>query len=407
MPEETATLPKTPRVNLRTPAVMAAVQAQVESHYRSEVVEKLRAAGGTLLKGEVKVKLAKQFGFCYGVERAIDLAYAAAKVFTDRRLFILGEIIHNPEVNEQIRALGIKNLIGQNAEARVDDLDPSDVVIVPAFGTDVTTLARIKEIGSNIVDTTCGDVMSVWKRVRQNAQDDMTSIIHGKASHEETKATASRAMSNGKGHYLVVLTLGDTDYVCDYIRHGGNKADFLERFRGAYSDGFDPDVNLKRVGVANQTTMMRGETEEVQRRIMAAVQDRDGPKAEQSFRFFDSFCGATQERQDALRVMLDEPMDLLIVVGGYNSSNTSHLAEMGEQQLPTYFIRNASRLESRDQITHYDLHQKQEVTTENWLPKRPVTIGITAGASCPNNLIEDAILRLYELHGIDKAQLLE
>jgi 4-hydroxy-3-methylbut-2-enyl diphosphate reductase len=407
MPEETATLPKTPRVNLRTPAVMAAVQAQVESHYRSEVVEKLRAAGGTLLKGEVKVKLAKQFGFCYGVERAIDLAYAAAKVFTDRRLFILGEIIHNPEVNEQIRALGIKNLIGQNAEARVDDLDPSDVVIVPAFGTDVTTLARIKEIGSNIVDTTCGDVMSVWKRVRQNAQDDMTSIIHGKASHEETKATASRAMSNGKGHYLVVLTLGDTDYVCDYIRHGGNKADFLERFRGAYSDGFDPDVNLKRVGVANQTTMMRGETEEVQRRIMAAVQDRDGPKAEQSFRFFDTICGATQERQDALRVMLDEPMDLLIVVGGYNSSNTSHLAEMGEQQLPTYFIRNASRLESRDQITHYDLHQKQEVTTENWLPKRPVTIGITAGASCPNNLIEDAILRLYELHGIDKAQLLE
>jgi len=403
MPEETATLPKIPRVNLRTPAVMAAVQAQVESHYRSEVVEKLRAAGGTLLKGDVKVKLAKQFGFCYGVERAIDLAYAAAKVFTDRRLFILGEIIHNPEVNEQIRALGIKNLIGQNAEAHVDDLDPSDVVIVPAFGTDVTTLARIKEIGSNIVDTTCGDVMSVWKRVRQNAQDDMTSIIHGKAAHEETKATASRAMSNGKGHYLVVLTLGDTDYVCDYIRHGGNKAEFLD---GAYSDGFDPDIHLKRVGVANQTTMMRGETEEVQRRIMAAMRDRDGNKTEQNYRFFDTICGATQERQDALRVMLDEPMDLLIVVGGYNSSNTSHLAEMGEQKLPTYFIRNASRLESRDRITHYDLHEKKEITTESWLPKRPVTIGITAGASCPNNLIEDAILRLYELHGIDKAQLL-
>ena len=394
------------RVNLRTPDVMAAVQAQVESHYRSEVVEKLRAAGGTLECGGVRVRLAKQFGFCYGVERAIDLAYAAAKVFTDRRLFILGEIIHNPEVNEQIRALGIKNLIGQNAEAHVDDLDSSDVVIVPAFGTDVTTLARIKEIGSNIVDTTCGDVMSVWKRVRQNAQDDMTSIIHGKASHEETKATASRAMSNGKGHYLVVLTLEDTDYVCDYIRHGGNKQEFLERFLGAYSDGFDPDIHLNRVGVANQTTMMRGETEEVQRRIMAAIRDRDGGKAEQNYRFFDTICGATQERQDALRVMLDEPMDLLIVVGGYNSSNTSHLAEMGEQKLPTYFIRNASRLESRDRITHYDLHEKQEITTESWLPKRPVTIGITAGASCPNNLIEDAILRLYELHGIDKAQLL-
>ena len=398
---------KLPRVNLRTPAVMAAVQAQVESHYRSEVVEKLRAEGGTLSKGEVTVKLAKQFGFCYGVERAIDLAYAAAKVFTDRRLFILGEIIHNPEVNEQIRALGIRNLIGQQAEAHVDELTAKDVVIVPAFGTDVTTLARIKEIGSDIVDTTCGDVMSVWKRVRQNAQDDMTSIIHGKAAHEETKATASRAMSNGKGHYLVVLTLEDTDYVCDYIRHGGNKEAFLEKFRGAYSDGFDPDIHLRRVGVANQTTMMRGETEEVQRRIMAAVQDRDGNKASQNYRFFDTICGATQERQDALRVMLDEPMDLLIVVGGYNSSNTSHLAEMGEQKLPTYFIRNASRLESRERITHYDLHEKQEITTANWLPaRRPVTIGITAGASCPNNLIEDAILRLFELHGIVRAELL-
>jgi 4-hydroxy-3-methylbut-2-enyl diphosphate reductase len=410
MPEDTATLPKTPRVNLRTPEVMEAVQAQVESHYRSEVVERLRAAGGTLSAGQVTVKLAKQFGFCYGVERAIDLAYAAAKVFRDRRLFILGEIIHNPEVNEQIRALGIKNLIGRNAEAHVDDLTAADVVIVPAFGTDVTTLARIKEIGSNIVDTTCGDVMSVWKRVRQNAQDDMTSVIHGKASHEETKATASRAMSNGKGHYLVVLTLEDTDYVCHYIRHGGDKEAFLEKFRGAYSDGFDPDVHLQRVGVANQTTMMRGETEEVQRRIMAAIRDRDGggggEKAGQNYRFFDTICGATQERQDALRVMLDEPMDLLIVVGGYNSSNTSHLAEMGEQMLPTYFIRNASRLESRDRITHYDLHQKKEITTERWLPRRPVTIGITAGASCPNNLIEDAILRLYDLHGIDRTQLL-
>jgi len=399
--------PKIPRVNLRTPAVMAAVQAQVESHYRSEVVEKLRAAGGTLSKGDVTVKLAKQFGFCYGVERAIDLAYAAAKVFTDRRLFILGEIIHNPEVNEQIRALGIKNLIGQGAEARVDDLTESDVVIVPAFGTDVTTLARIKEIGSDIVDTTCGDVMSVWKRVRQNAQDDMTSVIHGKAAHEETKATASRAMSNGKGHYLIVLTLEDTDYVCDYIRQGGNKEEFLKRFRGAHSNGFDPDIHLRRVGVANQTTMMRGETEEVQRRIMAAIRQRDGDGEKKNYRFFDTICGATQERQDALKEMLDEPMDLLIVVGGYNSSNTSHLAEMGEQKLPTYFIRNASRLASRDRITHYDLHEKTEITTENWLPRRPVTIGITAGASCPNNLIEDAILRLYELHGIGKAELLE
>ncbi len=395
------------RVNLRTPDVMAAVQAQVESHYRSEVVEKLRATGGTLTCDGLTVRLAKQFGFCYGVERAIDLAYAAAKVFTDRRLFILGEIIHNPEVNEQIAALGIKNLIPPHQQADVEDLTAEDVVIVPAFGTDVKTLGRIKERGCQIVDTTCGDVMSVWKRVRQNASDDVTSIILGKATHEETKATASRAVVAGKGHYLIVLTLADTDYVCDYIRRGGDKAAFLEKFRGAYSEGFDPDQHLRRIGVANQTTMMRGETEEVQRRVEAAMRDRDGAeKARESFRFFDTICGATQERQDALRDMLAAPMDLLIVVGGYNSSNTAHLAEMGEAKLPTYFIRNAARLESRERITHFDQHAKREVTTEGWLRERPLTVGITAGASCPNNLIEETILRLYALHGIAAERLM-
>jgi 4-hydroxy-3-methylbut-2-enyl diphosphate reductase len=399
---------KPARVNLRTPDVMAAVQAQVESHYRSEVVEKLRISGGALTCDGVTVRLAKQFGFCYGVERAIDLAYAAAKVFTERRLFILGEIIHNPEVNEQIAALGIKNLLGADKEAEVSDLKAEDVVIVPAFGTDVTTLARIKERGCQIVDTTCGDVMSVWKRVRQNASDDVTSIIHGKAAHEETKATASRAVVGGKGHYLVVLTLADTDYVCDYIRRGGDKRAFLEKFRGAYSESFDPDLHLRRVGVANQTTMMRGETEEVQRRVETAIRDRDGAeRARDSFRFFDTICGATQERQDALKEMLDAPMDLLLVIGGYNSSNTSHLAEMGEAKLPTYFVRNASRLESRERIVHYDLHARREVATEGWLPERPLTVGLTAGASCPNNLIEDTILRLYKLHGIGAAQLLD
>ena len=387
---------------------MSAVQAQVETHYRSEIVERLRASGGTLTHGGVTVRLAKQFGFCYGVERAIDLAYAAAKVFTDRRLFILGEIIHNPEVNEQIVALGIRNLLGKDKQAEVSELTADDVVIVPAFGTDVTTLAEIKARGCQIVDTTCGDVMSVWKRVRQNATDDVTSIIHGKASHEETKATASRAVQNGKGHYLIVLTLADTDYVCDYIRRGGDKQAFLEKFRGAYSEDFDPNLHLRRVGVANQTTMMRGETEEVQRRVEAAIRDRDGAeRARESFRFFDTICGATQERQDALRDMLAAPMDLLLVIGGYNSSNTSHLAEMGEAKLPTYFIRNAARLESRDRIVHYDQHEKREVATEHWLPERPITVGITAGASCPNNLIEETILRLFALHGVSAEELAE
>ncbi len=301
------------KVNLRTPEVMTAVQEQVESHYRSDIVDKVRRAGGILQCGDITVRLAKQFGFCYGVERAIDLAYAARKVFKDRRLFIVGEIIHNPEVNEQISSLGIKNLMGKNKQADIADLQPDDVVIVPAFGTELAIQQQIKDRGCQIVDTTCGDVMSVWKRVRKYASESATSIIHGKASHEETKATSSRALGDGKGHYLVVLTLKDTDYVCDYIRHGGNKQEFLDRFRNAHSPGFDPDVHLKTVGVANQTTMLRGETEEVQRRIRQAIVDRDGPE------------GAKKN--------------------------------------------------------------------------------FTAGASCPNNLIEETLVRLYELRGISREEL--
>jgi 4-hydroxy-3-methylbut-2-enyl diphosphate reductase len=394
------------KVNLRTPDVMAAVQQQVESHYLSEIVDKVRRSGGLIRVGDVTVRLAKQFGFCYGVERAIDLAYAARKVFKDRRLFIVGEIIHNPEVNEQISSLGIKNLLGENRQANIEDLGSEDVVIVPAFGTELSTLQQIKNIGCQIVDTTCGDVMSVWKRVRKYASESATSIIHGKAEHEETKATSSRALGDGKGHYLVVLTLAETDYVCDYIRQGGDKQAFLEKFRNAHSPGFDPDLHLKTVGVANQTTMLRGETEEVQRRIRQAIIDRDGAElAANNFRFFDTICGATQERQDALRELLNVPLNLLLVVGGYNSSNTSHLAEMGEEKLPTYFVLNASRLLSDKEIQHYNLHEKREVIAKDWLPSGPIVVGITAGASCPNNLIEETLLRLFELRGITREQL--
>lgn len=406
-PTTPAMPPKPPRVNLRTPEVMERVQAEVQSHYRSPLVERIRAEGGALTSGNTTVRLAKEFGFCYGVERAIDLAYAARKVFKDERMFILGEIIHNPEVNSQIRAMGIRNLIGAQAEATLDELGPEDVVIVPAFGAEVGTIEHIRRIGCQIVDTTCGDVMSVWKRVRQNARDHATSIIHGKANHEETRATASHALGrDGTGHYLIVLDLDETDAVCDYIVHGGDKSAFLEKFRGAVSPGFDPDIHLRTVGVANQTTMMRGETEEVQRRIQQAIARRDGEMGTANYRFFDTICGATQDRQDALASMLKLDLDLLLVVGGYNSSNTTHLAEMGEERLPTYFIRNAERLVSGTEITHFDIHAKAEKTTRNWLPCKPhLIVGITAGASCPNNLIEDVIVRLFELRGIPADQL--
>jgi 4-hydroxy-3-methylbut-2-enyl diphosphate reductase len=400
------------KVNLRRPDVMQAVSAQVVTHYRSELVERLRANGGTFSYGGLTIRLAKEFGFCYGVERAIDLAYAARKVFPEpTRIFLLGEIIHNPEVNDQIRGMGIVSISPKPSDLELAGLklNADDVVIIPAFGTEVSTRQRIESFGCQTVDTTCGDVMSVWKRVRQYSKESVTSIIHGKAKHEETKATTSQATAYGTGHYLVVFDLAETDYVCDYILKGGDRNEFLERFKGAHSPGFDPDLHLVAVGVANQTTMLRGETEEVQKRFQRAMQQKHGSeKVAEHFRFFDTICGATQDRQDALEKMLREPIDLLIVVGGYNSSNTSHLAEMGEKVLPTYFIKNAAMMQSPALIRHWNQHITAEVTTADWYRSEgTLTVGITAGASCPNNLIEDTIKRLFDFRGVNIREVLQ
>jgi 4-hydroxy-3-methylbut-2-enyl diphosphate reductase len=399
MSTEASVVPQ--KINLRRPDIMEAVQAQVLSHYRSDLVERIRAQGNIVSAGPLTVKLAKEFGFCYGVERAIDLAYAARRAYPNQRIFLLGEIIHNPEVNDQIKRMGIVTIASKPHDDEINQLRPDDIVIIPAFGTEVLTRRKLEEKGCLFVDTTCGDVMSVWKRVRQYTKDGVTSIIHGKAWHEETKATSSQARAHGGGHYLVVFTLAETDYVCNYIVNGGNKADFLEKFKGAYSEGFDPDRHLEAIGVANQTTMLRGETEDVQRRLKQAMVLKFGQaELPKHFRFFDTICGATQDRQDALEKLLRQPLDLLLVIGGYNSSNTSHLAEMGEAKLPTYFIKNAAKMVSDKVIVHYDQHLHQEVESKDWLPDGIITVGITAGASCPNNLIEDAIGRLFELRGI-------
>ncbi len=304
--------------------------------------------------------------------------------------------------------MGIVTIGGRPTAAEIERLTPDDLVIIPAFGTEVSTRRQLEEKGCLFVDTTCGDVMSVWKRVRQYSRDSVTSIIHGKAWHEETMATSSQARASGSGHYLVVFTLAETDYVCNYIMHGGDKAEFLAKFKGAYSEGFDPDEHLKALGVANQTTMLRGETEEVQRRLKQAMTARYGePELPRHFRFFDTICGATQDRQDALQKLMREPLNLLLVIGGYNSSNTSHLAEMGEAKLPTYFIKNAAKMESEKLIRHYNQHKHEEAETRDWLPAGNLIIGITAGASCPNNLIEDTIRRLFELRGISVQDVLK
>ena len=381
---------------------MERVQAEVANHYQSSIVEKVRARDGILTIGKTTIRLAKQFGFCYGVERAIDLAYASRRVFPDHRIFLIGEIIHNPEVNRQLEAMNIVSLPWREMNGQYDDLTENDVVIVPAFGAPISFMDKVESRGCLTVDTTCGDVMKVWKRVRGFAKNGITSIIHGKADHEETRATASRAAGeDGKGHYLIVLTLEDVDFILNYLLNGGDAGTFRERFSGAMSEGFDPDIHLSLLGVANQTTMLKSETEEIQRRVREAVVKRDGNA--DNFSVFDTICGATQERQDALFDLLKHTMNLLLVVGGYNSSNTTHLVEIGEKELPTFFIRSAECIVSLEEIIHYDLHQKEEVSAYSavFSAEEPIVIGITAGASCPSNLIEDTILKIFELRGID------
>ena len=406
---EAANKAKKPRVNVRRPDVMERVSAEVAIHFHSSIVEKLRDRGGKITVGNTTVLLAEQFGFCYGVERAIDLAYASRRVFPDNRIFLIGEIIHNPDVNLHLREMDIVSLPWQEMDASYDDLTADDVVIVPAFGAPTLFMDKVEERGCYVVDTTCGDVMKVWRRVRGYAKDGVTSIIHGKSNHEETRATASRALGeNGDGNYLIVLTLADVDYVCDFIRNGGDKAAFMQRFQGEHSAGFDPEIHLRQIGVANQTTMLKSETEEIQRRLKGAVIDRDGGDA--AFQMFDTICGATQERQDALFEMLRKPMDLLLVVGGYNSSNTAHLVEIAEPELPTFFIRGASCIKSLEEIVHYDLHHREERTSNYsrlFSEDRPVTVGITAGASCPNNLIEETLVKIFELRGVSREVLTE
>lgn len=400
----TAAKTKRPRVNVRRPDVMERVAAEVAVHFHSSIVEKLKDRGGRISIGNTTVLLAQQFGFCYGVERAIDLAYASRRVFPENRIFLIGEIIHNPEVNRQLREMNIVSLPWKDITPEYDDLFEEDVVIVPAFGAPTHFMDKVNERGCYVVDTTCGDVMKVWRRVRGYAKDGITSIIHGKANHEETRATASRALGeDGTGHYLVILSLEDTEYVCDYIRGNGNRDEFLKRFKDSVSSGFDPDLHLQRVGVANQTTMLKSETQEIQTRLLAAIIERDASQA--NFQVFDTICGATQERQDALFEMLKTKMDVLLVVGGYNSSNTQHLVEIGEKELPTFFIRDASCIRSLEEIVHFDLHEHKETISYPELfadRGKPMVIGITAGASCPNNLIEETVFKVFQLRGVDR-----
>lgn len=377
------------------------IQDQLAADYQSELVDRLRASGHTLELPGLTVRLAKEFGFCYGVDKAIDMAYEARRKFPDRRLILTTELIHNPRVNEKMVAMGIKFLNGQYASGlTVADIRPDDVVILPAFGVSVPELAHLRTIGCVLIDTTCGSVVHVWKRVEKYARDGFTSLIHGKYFHEETIATVSQASSNG-GHFLVVRTKAQAQMVCDVIRGVRAPESLNEELKEGMSAGFDPARHLERIGVANQTTMLASESLEIARMVGEALKDRYGVEHQKEhFRSFDTICSATQDRQDAIGRLLNEgPIDLLIVIGGYNSSNTNHLMEMGLKVCPTYHIDDAREILSATEIRHKPYRAKETVLATNWLPAGPVTIGVTAGASTPNRAISDVLERVLTARG--------
>jgi 4-hydroxy-3-methylbut-2-en-1-yl diphosphate reductase len=381
----------------------AEIEGQLTADYHSAVVEALRARDYRLEVGPLTFRLAREFGFCYGVDRAVDYAYETRLKFPDRRLYLVGEIIHNPHVNDKLRAMGVRFLArGEDGSFDFSGIGSHDVVILPAFGVTIDDFDRLRSIGCVLVDTTCGSVLNVWKRVESYARDGYTAIIHGKHYHEETKATASQVMKYPAGRHLVLLNMAEARFVCDFIEQGGDPAPVAARFGRVASPGFDFGRDLVRVGIANQTTMLAGESLAIAEEIRRSIERRYGAAAvPDHFRSFDTICSATQERQDAVIGLLQEPLDVMVVVGGYNSSNTCHLAALVQSQgVRTFHIEDADGVDpASGAIRHQPIGTKSETTTADWLGSSR-TIGITAGASTPNNKVGETIDRICALAGV-------
>ncbi len=379
----------------------AAVRPVLAKSYHSEVVERLKGLGYVARAGDVRIKLAREFGFCYGVDRAVEYAYETREKFPDRRIFLSGEIIHNPEVNGRIEALGIRILPDDSDPAkRYAVVEATDVVIIPAFGVSVAELEHLRSKECVLVDTTCGSVLNVWKNVHIYARNGFTAVIHGKHFHEETKATASQALTHPGGHYICVRNRGEAEDVCAFIRGELSGAQLLERFAQAMSPGFEPERDLQRVGLANQTTMLMSESLEIQEMLRVAMRDRWGQEAlSERFRAFDTICSATEDRQDAVLKMLAQgELDLMVVIGGYNSSNTQALARICAERLPTYHISGADQIDGTA-LHHRPVGGGAVTTSSDWLPGGPVTVGLTAGASTPDSVVGEVIERVLALRG--------
>jgi 4-hydroxy-3-methylbut-2-enyl diphosphate reductase len=378
------------------------VQAELASDYSGRLVDMLREREFCLEAGGTTVRLAREFGFCYGVERAVDYAYQTRRKFPDRKVFLAGEIIHNPHVNTKLRDMGVEILeIGQKG-IDYSGVTAEDVVILPAFGVTIKDFEILRGIGCVMVDTTCGSVLNVWKRVESYAKGGFTALIHGKYYHEETRATASQATKWG-GHYFVVRNMDEAKVVCDYIEGRVSGEDLMSRFGHATSEGFDPVRDLARIGVANQTTMLARESLAIGAEVGNAMARARGEEyAKENFRTFDTICSATQERQDAVTELLQQPLDVMVVIGGYNSSNTISLAALCAEKVRTYHIEDAAAIDPATRTIRYrPPGAKQDAFETDWLSADgPVQVGLTAGASTPNNKIGDTVARIFATRGI-------
>jgi 4-hydroxy-3-methylbut-2-enyl diphosphate reductase len=369
------------------------------------VVDEVRARGYAVTVQDLTVRLAQEFGFCYGVDRAVEYAYETRTKFPGKRIFLVGEIIHNPHVNAKLADMGIA-ILGRSAAGEFDfaPVTADDAVILPAFGVTREDFERLRTAGAILVDTTCGSVLNVWKRVESYARDGFTAIIHGKYQHEETKATASQVTQHAGGRFLVVRGMAEARLVCDFIErgNGGGAPALRERFGSAASPGFDPDEDLVRVGIANQTTMLSSESLAIAAEIRRAMGARYGAAAlAEHFRSFDTICSATQDRQDAVLRLLQDSVDVVVVIGGYNSSNTTHLAALCAERLPTFHIQDAACINPEAGTVRYKpVGQPGEVEARDWLASGPRVVGVTAGASTPNNKVGETIERIFATRGI-------
>ncbi len=371
----------------------AEIATQLNSEYQSNLIQEIRDNNYTLTRGNVTIQLAQSFGFCWGVERAVAMAYETRKHFPTQRIWITNEIIHNPSVNQRLREMQVEFIQVRDGNKDFSVVESGDVVILPAFGASVQEMQLLNDKGCTIVDTTCPWVSKVWNTVEKHKKRECTSIIHGKYKHEETIATSSFA-----GKYLIVLNLKEAEYVTNYILNGGNREEFLAKFSNACSPGFDPDKDLESVGIANQTTMLKSETEQIGKLFERTMMQKYGTvNLNDHFQSFNTICDATQERQDAMFELVENKLDLMLVIGGFNSSNTSHLQEIAEEEkIPSYHIDSVGRILSANRIEHRLLDGSLNIS-ENWLPDGEIVVGVTSGASTPDKVVEDVIEKIFEL----------